>query len=146
MPFSRHKCKSLVSPQNHLCHYARRRSSRCLPATQYFINPVGDSPSRVISLPTSAEQLIIVCFVMPNVGDDGEAHGLVIHFLSQRRAPDAAAVFQAGMLGDPLFTTRHDSRKGFADADGESIDEGFVEFCSSFGLALSASRSQIGIS
>src|SRR5258708_1098374 len=50
------------------------------------------------------------------------------------------------MLGDLLFTTRHYSRKGFADLGGESLDKSFVEFRSPFGLTLSATRPQIGVS
>src|SRR5437016_12307033 len=49
------------------------------------------------------------------------------------------------MLGDLLFSTGHESRKGFADAGGEPIDKGFVEFCPPFGLALSAPLSDFKI-
>src|SRR5439155_13853184 len=83
---------------------------------------------------------------MPNVGDDGEAHGVFIHFLSQGRASDAAAVFQAGMLSDLLFSASHQPWKNFADPGGESIDKGFVDLYPPFGFALSASRPHIGVS
>src|SRR2546430_16028331 len=130
------------------CHDSRRRSfgSRCLPTIQYFIHTLRNCTPRVGSLPTSAEQLVIVRFVVSDVRDYGEAHGVFIHFLCQVRTSNAATVFQTGMFGDLLFSASRQPWKNFANPGGEPIDEGFVEFCSPFGFSLSAPRSQIGVS
>src|SRR2546430_1238358 len=109
-----------------------------LPAIQYFINAVRNCTSRLKSLPTTAEQLVIVGFVMPNVGDDGEADGVFVQFLPQGWAPEAAVLFQTGMLSVLLFTGGHDWWKGFGDPGGESIKKVFVELSPPFGFAFSA--------
>jgi len=55
--------------QNTAPHWEAIFSDGSLPSTQYFINALGNRAPGVRSFPTSAEQVIIVGFTMPNVSD-----------------------------------------------------------------------------
>jgi len=108
----------------------------CVPAPQYFINPLGNRTPGVRSFPTSAEQFIVVSFAMPNVGDYAEQDGVLVQALGGGRTANAAGVFAAGMLSDDLISASLDSRKEFANFVGELLYVLLIEPDSPFGFSF----------
>ena len=73
---------------------------------------------------------------MPDVSDYGESYGVLVQALGGTRASYAAAVFQAGMLGDDLISASLYAGEEFADLVSELLYVFLIEPRSPFSLSF----------
>lgn len=105
-----------------------------------------DSPTRLVPVPPAGEQLIVWGLEMANMSGDGQTDSPFIEILRSRRAPNTAAVLQAGVLGDGAFRAGRAVHEQRSNLLCKSLHIFAVEFDAPLRLPLSTTFARVTIS
>jgi len=75
------------------------------------MNLTFDRSAGFVPIPPAGEQLIVGCLDVADMRDDRKANSPFVEILRGGRAPDPAAVLEAGVLGDGVLRTGGTARK-----------------------------------
>ena len=102
-------------------------------------------PTRLVPVPPAGEQLIVRRLEMANMSGDGQTDSPFIEILRSSRAPNTAAVLQAGVLGNGPFHAGRAVHKQLSNSHCKSLHVFSVEFDAPLRLPLSTTFARVAI-